>query len=205
MPLSFLHGPEKIGVCRKPALVVAHPGHELKVFGWLAENAPRVYVLTDGSGANGASRLSSTTRVLGQAGATADEIFGLVSDAEVYRAILGKKAGVFLAIVDQLASSFAEHGIDFVAGDAVEGFNPTHDICRELVNAAVSIAERNTERTIANYEFCLTEWEQHGGLSRSSKKKLVGLTTVIIIGLLVESVVFRTVETHTVRKWGMQR
>jgi NitT/TauT family transport system permease protein len=32
-----------------------------------------------------------------------------------------------------------------------------------------------------------------------------GLTTVIIIGLVVESVVFRTVETHTVRKWGMQR
>jgi NitT/TauT family transport system permease protein len=32
-----------------------------------------------------------------------------------------------------------------------------------------------------------------------------GLTTVIIIDLLVESVVFRTVETHTVRKWGMQR
>ena len=32
-----------------------------------------------------------------------------------------------------------------------------------------------------------------------------GLTTVIIIGLLVESVVFRTLEMHTVRKWGMQR
>jgi NitT/TauT family transport system permease protein len=32
-----------------------------------------------------------------------------------------------------------------------------------------------------------------------------GLMTVIIIGLFVESVVFRTVETHTVRKWGMQR
>ncbi len=32
-----------------------------------------------------------------------------------------------------------------------------------------------------------------------------GLTTVIIIGLLVESVIFRTAETHTVRKWGMQR
>src|SRR5207344_476683 len=31
-----------------------------------------------------------------------------------------------------------------------------------------------------------------------------GLTTVILIGLLVESVVFRTVETHTIRKWGMQ-
>jgi NitT/TauT family transport system permease protein len=32
-----------------------------------------------------------------------------------------------------------------------------------------------------------------------------GLTTVIVIGLVVESVVFRTIETHTVRKWGMQR
>ena len=32
-----------------------------------------------------------------------------------------------------------------------------------------------------------------------------GLTTVIIIGLVVESVIFRTIETHTVAKWGMQR
>ena len=32
-----------------------------------------------------------------------------------------------------------------------------------------------------------------------------GLFTVILIGLFVESVIFRTIETHTVRKWGMQR
>lgn len=32
-----------------------------------------------------------------------------------------------------------------------------------------------------------------------------GLFTVIMIGLVVESVVFRTVEARTVRKWGMQR
>ena len=32
-----------------------------------------------------------------------------------------------------------------------------------------------------------------------------GLGTVIIIGLLVENVVFRTLEEKTVRKWGMQR
>ena len=32
-----------------------------------------------------------------------------------------------------------------------------------------------------------------------------GLLTVILIGLIVESVVFRTIENHTVRKWGMQR
>jgi NitT/TauT family transport system permease protein len=32
-----------------------------------------------------------------------------------------------------------------------------------------------------------------------------GLGTVIIIGLLVETLVFRTIERHTIRKWGMQR
>jgi NitT/TauT family transport system permease protein len=32
-----------------------------------------------------------------------------------------------------------------------------------------------------------------------------GLTAVIAIGLLVENVIFRTIEVHTVRKWGMQR
>ena len=28
--------------------------------------------------------------------------------------------------------------------------------------------------------------------------------TVIVIGLLVENVIFRTIEDKTVRKWGMQ-
>jgi NitT/TauT family transport system permease protein len=32
-----------------------------------------------------------------------------------------------------------------------------------------------------------------------------GLGTVIIIGLLVETLIFHTIERHTVRKWGMQR
>jgi NitT/TauT family transport system permease protein len=31
-----------------------------------------------------------------------------------------------------------------------------------------------------------------------------GLLTVIIIGLLVENLVFRTLEARTVKRWGMQ-
>jgi len=31
-----------------------------------------------------------------------------------------------------------------------------------------------------------------------------GLLTVILIGLFVENVVFRTIERKTVRRWGMQ-
>lgn len=160
MQLSFLCGPEPISEYRNSALVVAHPGHELKVFGWLHASAPRVYVLTDGSG-GGTPRLSSTARLLNQAGAVLDEFFGPTSDADIYRAILERRIPAFLEAADELAASFAMNGIDFVAGDATEGFSPSHDICRALVNAAVAIAERATGRIIANYGFCLTEWEQH--------------------------------------------
>jgi NitT/TauT family transport system permease protein len=31
-----------------------------------------------------------------------------------------------------------------------------------------------------------------------------GLFTVILIGLAVENLIFRTLERHTVQRWGMQ-
>ena len=42
---------------------------------------------------------------------------------------------------------------------------------------------------------CERDHVGHGG---------AGLLTVIIIGLLVENLVFRTLEARTVKRWGMQ-
>jgi hypothetical protein len=162
MQLWFEKVPEGLCSYRNPALLLGHPGHELKVLGWLAENRPRVYVLTDGSGLDGASRLPATAQLLERLGARRGRVFGLFRDAEIYSAILRQEIGIFQAIVDELAQSLVEHHIDFVAADAAEGFNPTHDICRQLANAAVGKARMLTGRSIANYEFCLTEWERQG-------------------------------------------
>src|SRR5207248_2062448 len=41
------------------------------------------------------------------------------------------------------------------AADAMEGFNPTHDLCRYLANAAILIAERESRHRIANFDFPL--------------------------------------------------
>lgn len=160
MRISVQFGPDRMADFRNPAIVVAHPGHELKVFGWLSESMPRAHILTDGSGA-GASRLHASGKLLQRVGAVSGELFGALSDAEIYLAIVDRRVPLFLRMVDQLADSFIRNATDFVAGDATEGFNPTHDICRALVNAAVAIAKRSTGRRIANYEFCLTEWELH--------------------------------------------
>jgi hypothetical protein len=149
--------------------VVGHPGHELRVYGWMSEHHPMVHVLTDGSGRLGVSRLPSTARLLAQSGARKGEVFGLVSDAEMYRALLEQDIPFFLNILNQIAGSLLRHEIDFVAGDAREGFNPTHDICRALINGAVALAERSSGQAIVNYEFCLTEWEQDCQESHDSR------------------------------------
>ena len=82
---------------RPAALVVAHPGHELRVHGWLEKARPQVFVLTDGSGPTGSSRLRSTTRVLDRAGATAGCIYGRLADRVFYQALLAGRPEGFLS------------------------------------------------------------------------------------------------------------
>jgi len=43
-----------------------------------------------------------------------------------------------------------------VVGDAAEGYNPTHDVCRILVGGAVELATRLGRRAIGNYEYVVT-------------------------------------------------
>jgi hypothetical protein len=100
----------------RSALVVGHPGHELKVFGWMSEYKPRVYVITDGSGRHGYPRISSTAALLGKLGARPGEIFGAISDLELYATVLAQDSARFVRLVDELAGSFVKHHIDCVAG-----------------------------------------------------------------------------------------
>jgi len=139
----------------RAALVVAHPGHELRVHGWLEEARPVVCVLTDGSGRTRRSRLDSTTRVLEAAGATPGPVYGALTDAELYAALLEHEHAKFKGVVDELASVFLREGVGRVAGDAEEGYNPGHDVCRLVVNAAVALASRESGRRIAKYDFTL--------------------------------------------------
>src|SRR5438309_10617586 len=90
-----LYSPEDFSVYTRPALVVAHPGHELRVFGWLSRNKPRVYVITDGSGQGGDHRIQSIARLLEMIGIEVDVVFGLVTDDQIYRDILEHEIHLF--------------------------------------------------------------------------------------------------------------
>src|SRR5262245_8283766 len=126
------------------------------VHGWLEAARPLVMVLTDGSGHTDASRLPSTAALLTRAGATPGSIFGRFTDAELYRTLLDRRVSVFADLADELADEMCRYQIALVAGDDAEGFNPTHDVCRLIIDAAVSLA-RKRRRYVVNTAFALMD------------------------------------------------
>ncbi len=137
----------------RTALVIAHPGHELRIHHWLERACPVTFVFTDGSGHTDHSRLASTTAVLERAGASRGSIYGAMSDRQLYRTILAGEHDVFTRLVDELASALQQAGVTYVVGDAVEGVNPGHDMCRLLLNAALFRIEQTTGRRLKNMEY----------------------------------------------------
>jgi hypothetical protein len=136
-------------------LVIGHPGHELRVHNWLEKARPEVWVLTDGSGRTQNSRIDSTTRVLDKVGGRPGPAYGYMRDVDVYNFVLHLNHDPFIQLVYQLANTLIEGQIDVIAGDAEEGYNPTHDICRLVINSAVELVEGKTGKQIVNYDFAL--------------------------------------------------
>jgi hypothetical protein len=134
---------------------VAHPGHELRVHAWLEQARPTSFVLTQGDGAGGVSRLLSTTAVLAGAGAPVGGVYGLLTDREIYAALLERRHDVFLRILDALADALIASHLDCVVSDAEERYNPSHDVCRYLASAAASIAARTEGHEIKGFDFPL--------------------------------------------------
>jgi hypothetical protein len=159
----------KFDVRQRASLVIAHPGHELRVYGWLETVRPVVFVLTDGSGRSGISRLDRTATIISQVGASRGGIFGRFTDAAVYAAILEGDFNLFHRLVDELSLSFSMHDIAYVAGDASEGYNPAHDLCRLILNTAVSACRLRWNRQIANFDFPLTGRPDEGDPARLSR------------------------------------
>ena len=162
---------------RSPALAIAHPGHELRVFGWLTTTRPIVFVLTDGGGSVGRSRLASTSRILGDAKARVGSIYGRVTDQAMYQAILNGDTELFTTLATDLAEALLTNHVDFVAGDAIEGYNPTHDVWRLIINAAVTLANYQCTQKIENRDFPLIGPPDHTDKKTSQNAFIISLDT----------------------------
>jgi len=136
----MIHSPEA-------HLLVAHPGHELLLHGWICRNRPVVQVLTDGP----AARLQSTADLLRETGARPGAIFGRLSDAEAYAMILEGNVALLFSLVTELAAEIETRRPEIIVSDAAEGYNPVHDLCRLIAGAAIEVAGAGTKQ----YEYAV--------------------------------------------------
>lgn len=136
------------------ALLVAHPGHELGLFGWLEQRRPTVFVLTDGSG-RGRARLASTARLLEHCGAAPGSIFGRFTDAEIYGLMVRREPAPLCGLASEMAEELERLGAATVVTDAVEGYNPTHDVCHHVARAAVRLAEARGARRMELFDYAV--------------------------------------------------
>ncbi|WP_143021631.1 hypothetical protein [Nitrosospira sp. Nsp18] len=130
-------------------LVIGHPGHELRVYGWIGQARPIVCILTDGSGSDGTPRLDKTLEILHESGAEIGPLCGELSDREIYEKILRHEYDPFDILCERLARLITARDIDLVVSDAIEGYNPVHDLCEALVRTGVGIA-RNANDADSN-------------------------------------------------------
>jgi hypothetical protein len=126
----------------RPVLIVAHPGHELLVHDWMAEHGPMVMVLTDGSGSANAPRIADSLRIVTEIGAAPAPVFGHAPDSDFYAAILRGDAAFFAALVDAAAAAIVSSRAPVVLSDAIEHFNPVHDLAAVIATLAALIARR---------------------------------------------------------------
>ena len=140
----------------RAALIVGHPGHELRVLGWMRGCQPAVAVLTDGSGHGQNGRIELTTDLLDAAGCRRSSLYGVHTDKDIYQAILEGEDDFFLRLAGQLADWLLLEEVDVVASDAVEGYNPTHDLCAAVAGRAARLATARSGRAIAHFTFLLT-------------------------------------------------
>ncbi|MGJ0485918.1 MAG: hypothetical protein ACR65R_15500 [Methylomicrobium sp.] len=130
---------------------------------------PIVAALTDGSGHTGHSRLEISKKFLGEVGATPSSFYGISSDREIYARILAQDHAFFMGLSNSFADLLIEQGADIVAGDSIEGYNPSHDLCRLVIDRAVKLASNELGRRIENYTFPLVghpsaEGSSEGGM-----------------------------------------
>src|SRR3954471_24667314 len=139
-------------------LLVAHPGHELLLHGWISRNRPVVHVLTDGAAHSAETRLGTTAALLRDAGARAGTIFGRLSDAEAYTMILERNTALLDSLVSELAQQLENDQSPILVTDAAEGYNPVHDLCRLIGGAAIAMAGVRTKQ----YEYAVVNHPDSG-------------------------------------------
>jgi hypothetical protein len=135
------------------ALIVAHPGHEVRAYGWYERAQPHLFVLTDGGGSGADDRLDFSRRLAAGVGAPISSLFGSFGDRDLYAAVLARDPAPFLAWTGALAEALAAIDPSVVVVDSWQMYNVSHDLVHVMGRVAAEHAGRRLGHPIRIAEY----------------------------------------------------
>ena len=133
----------------RAALVIAHPGHELRLYDWLNKARPDVHILTNGSRSRAArTRREASMALLKDVGCRAAGAWSGVADATLYEHVIAQRHRPFLDCTAQLAADLVDRDIEMVVTDAWQYYNIAHDLTHLMARVAAREASAQLERNI---------------------------------------------------------
>ncbi len=148
------------------ALVVGHPGHEIRVFEWLGRSRPALYTLTSGTRDGNRSRIAASQAIAADAGATPVTGWGGMADGALYRAVLSGEADRFVHPTMALARSLVAREVALVVTDGWQLYNVAHDLAHVMARIAADLAAQALAREIAVVTYPVVP---HGGVPRAPR------------------------------------
>lgn len=123
------------------AMVFAHGNHELFVAGLIQLYQPHILYLTCGSHPENDWTEPQARESLQSLGFEGLVTFLPVTEREIYQRMLAGDAIWFAEIRDRIGSWLSQVQPEVVFADAFEWYNPVHDLCPLLVDAAIETGE----------------------------------------------------------------
>ena len=116
-------------------MIFGHPAHELALFGFLQRFRPQIVIVTDGGSEE---RIRQSRAGLDSIGLEATYLD--FSENDFYIALLRRDVSFFEAVADCLRAQIAASNPQQIFCDAIEFYNPVHDITLPLVLRAAEAA-----------------------------------------------------------------
>jgi hypothetical protein len=138
---------------RPSVLIVAHPGHEVRAFGWYERTRPSLFILTAGSRSGNEGRLWFSARLAARIGAETGGLLGCFRDRQVYDALLARDPTPFLEWSNALAQALVALDPHLVVVDSWQMYNVSHDLVHVMARVAVDHAAKRLGRPIGVVEY----------------------------------------------------
>lgn len=120
---------------KRRLMIFSHPNHELGLYGFEQRVRPRFVFLTDGSTEK---RIGESKAALDAIGLLDNARYLLYPEVSIYERLLDGDVAYFEEIVERVRDVIDEVEPDQVFCDAVEFYNPTHDISLPVTRAALA-------------------------------------------------------------------